>query len=122
MISINVLEMVCVIVNVAAAIFGCDHDGIDLSSYPVLLNWCNNTAACMWINRNCKHKVVGRQLGRLFVGLLMGTKIGIQAEWISTHLNVISDDISRMKDENNGDFDCAKLKEIYPIRIPCRQF
>ena len=80
MISINVLEMVCVIVNMAAAIFVCDHDGIDLSSYPVLLNWCDNTTACTWINRNCKHSMIGQQLGRLFVGLLMGTKIGIQAE------------------------------------------
>ena len=55
----------------------------------------------------------------------MGTKIGIQAEWISTHLNVIADDISRLKDENNGDFDYAKLKETKetcPILIPCCQF
>jgi hypothetical protein len=46
--------------------------------------------------------MIGRRLGRLFVGLLMGTKIGIQAEWISTHLNVIADDISRLKNENGG--------------------
>ena len=46
LISINVLEMVCVIVNMAAAIFVCDHNNFDLDSYPVLLNWCDDTAAC----------------------------------------------------------------------------
>ena len=122
LISINVLEMVCVIVNMTAAIFVCDHDNFDLDSYPVLLNWCDDTAACTWVNKNCKHSMIGRRLGCLFVGLLMGAKIGIQAEWISTHLNVIADDISRLKNENDGDFDYGKLKEIYPILRPCQQF
>ena len=53
---------------------------------------------------------------------MMGANIGIQAEWISTHLNGIVDDISRLKTENNGDFDYAKLNEIYPILNPCCQF
>ena len=35
LISIKVLEMVCVIVNMAAAIFFCDHDSIDLSTFPI---------------------------------------------------------------------------------------
>ena len=61
--------------------------------------------------------MIGRRLSRLFVGLLMGTKIGIQAEFISTHLNAIADDISRWKDEHDGDFDYAKLKETYPLAV-----
>ena len=80
----------------------------------MLLNWCDNTAACTWINRNCKHSVIGQRLGRLVVGLLMSTKIGIQAEWVSTHLNVIADNISRLKDGNNGDFDCEKIEGNLP--------
>jgi hypothetical protein len=123
LISINVLEMVCVIVNMAAAIFACHMDGIDLSHFPVLLNWCDNTSACSWVNSKCKHSLIGRRLGRLFVGLLMGTKLGIQAEWISTHLNFIADDLSRLKNEDeNGDFDYAKLKLTYPMLKNCRQF
>jgi hypothetical protein len=43
-ISINVLEMVCVIVNYAAAIYVCWHDGIDLSHFPTILDWCENTS------------------------------------------------------------------------------
>jgi len=45
-ISINVLKMVCVIVNYAAAIYACWHDGIDLGHFPTILNWCDNTSAC----------------------------------------------------------------------------
>ena len=89
LISINVLEMICVIVNMAAAVFVCDHDAVALSSFPVLLNWCANTTACTWINKNCKHSMIRQQFGRLFVGLLRGTKIELQAAWISTHLMLL---------------------------------
>ena len=113
LISINVLEMVCIIVNMAAAIFVCDHDNIDSDAFPVLLNWCDNTATCTWVNNNFKHSMIGRRLGRLFVGLLMSTKIGVQAEWISTHLNFIADNISRLKKESvDGDFNYAELKKL----------
>ena len=45
----------------------------------------------------------------------MGTKIGVQAEWLSTHLNFIADDISRLKKSNeNGDYDYANLKKVLP--------
>ena len=107
----------------AAAIFVCDHDHIDLSKFPVLLNYCDNTAACNWVNEHCKHSMIGWRLGRLFVGLLMSTKIGVQAEWISTYLNFIADDISRLKTESaDGEFDYADLKITYPILESCRQF
>ena len=102
--------MVCVIVKTAAVIVVCDLDGIYSSVYPVLLNGCNITSTCTWINRNCKHSMIGQHwaIYCLFVGLLMGTKIGIQAELVSIHLNVIAGDISRLKDENNKDFDYKK--------------
>ena len=107
----------------AAAIFVCDHDNLDLSAFTVLLNWCNNTTACTWVNKNCKHGMIGRRRGRLLAGLLMRTKIGVQVEWISTYLIFIADDISHLKKESaEGDFDYRKLKESYPILDPCRQF
>ena len=62
-ISINVLEMVCVIVNYAAEIYVCWHDGIDLGHFPTILNWCDNTSACRWINTRCKESLIGRALG-----------------------------------------------------------
>ena len=113
----------CVIINMAAVIFICNHDGIDLSAFPVLLNWCDNTAACCWVNHKCKYSLIGQRLGQFFVRLLMGTNIGIQAEWISTHLNFIADDISRLKIENESyDFDYKSLTKTYPILRDCRQF
>ena len=77
LISINVLEMVCVIINMCAAIFVCDHDNLDLSTHPVVLIFRNNTLACAWANARCKHSLIRRRLARLFIGLLMGTTIGV---------------------------------------------
>jgi hypothetical protein len=37
LISTNILKMVCVIINMAAAIFVCNHDNLDLGNFPVLL-------------------------------------------------------------------------------------
>ena len=46
LISVNILEMVCVIITMVAAIFVCDHDNLNLSAFQVLLNECNTTSAC----------------------------------------------------------------------------
>ena len=52
----------------------------------------------------------------------MGTKIGIQAEWLLTHAYFIADDISRLKDaDGNGDFDYTTFKMTYPCLKLCRQ-
>jgi hypothetical protein len=63
------------------------------------------------------------RLGCIFVELLTRTKISAHAELISTYLNFIACDMSRMKKESaEGDFDYEKLKETYPILDPCRHF
>ena len=49
-ISINILEMVCVVINLVAFIYFCHIDGLDMDTFLVLLNWCNSTSACLWIN------------------------------------------------------------------------
>lgn len=121
-ISMNVLEMVVVVINLAAAIYICDRDNIDLSTHPVLRSWCDNTSACSWVNYRCKESMIGRELGKLFIGLLMGTKLGIQAEWLSTDHNVVSDDISRIKKDGDGNFDYSQLFTTHPSLKNCRQF
>ena len=123
-ISINVLEMVCVIINFAAAIHTCWVDGTNLADHPVILNWCDSTSACSWVNKKCKSSLIGRALGRLFVGLLMGTDLGIQAEWLPSELNKIADDISRLKNESgkSGNYDYSQLLIDHPSLQPCRQF
>ena len=77
----------------------------------MLLKWYDNTTACTCVNRNRKHSMIVQRLCRLCVGLLMGINIDIWAKWVSTHLNVVTDGISRCKDENDGDFEYTKLKE-----------
>ena len=123
-ISINVLlEMVCIIINMATAICACHYDGTNISAHPVFLNYCDNTSACSWVSHKCKVSLIGRRLARLFVGLVMGTSIGIQAEWLSTHDNTIADDISRIKSStSDGTFDYSNLLITYPQLISCRVF
>ena len=120
-ISINVLETIVVIINYAATIYACYVDGIDLSTFPVLLNFCDNTSACSWINKKCRDSLIGRRLGRLFAGMLMSSDIGIQAEWLSTHENVIADEISRIK-KLRGTFDYSQLLLAFPQLQKCRRF
>ena len=108
-ISINVLEMACVIINYAAAIYVCWHDKIDLGHFPTVLNWCDNTSACKWINTRCKESLIGRALGRFFFGMIMGSALGLDADYILTHENVVADDISRLKRSSDGQYDHSKL-------------
>lgn len=122
-ISINTLEMVCVIINLAATIYTCWHDKLDLAHHPVVLNWCDNTSATCWINRRCKESLIGRALGRLFCGMLMSTKIGIQARWLSSETNGVADDISRLKKESDdGEYDFTRLLSDHPSLLSCRRF
>ena len=79
LISINCLEFACVVINFAASIYACHVDNIDLSSYPVLLNWCDNSSATASVNHCCKESLIGHELAKIFVGLLMSTDLGIQA-------------------------------------------
>ena len=120
-VSINALEMVCVIINFAAVIYYCDLDGVDMNTHPLLNNWCDSKSACAWVNKRCKHSMIGRQLGKFFVGLLMSTKLGIQAEWLESELNKIADDISRLTPDD-GEYDYSQLLVDHPVLQPCRQF
>ena len=93
----------------------CNYDNLDLSTHPVVLKFCNNTAACACVNARRKHSLIGRRLAQFFIGILIGTQIGAQVEWLSSHLNFIADDILRLKEKNeNGDYDCANLKKVLP--------
>ena len=52
-ICINCLETIVVIINLAAAIVACDRNELDTLYSPILLNYCDNTLACAWINKRC---------------------------------------------------------------------
>ena len=90
-------------------------------AYSVLLNWCDNNAAICRVNIHCKSKMIGRNLGRISIGLLMGTNLSIQAEWLSTCWNVITDDISGLED-GDGNYDYSQLLVDHPSLKNCHQF
>ena len=122
-ISINSLEMLCVLVNYVAALHICWLDGIDLTHAPTIRNWCDNTSACSWINTRCKESLIGRALGRFFCGLLMGSNLGLSTTWLSTHDNVVADAISRHKCLSDDDsYDFSALLTNHPSLHSCRRF
>ena len=96
-------------------------DGLSLADYSVLLNLCDNTSACSLINKRCCDSLIGRRLGRLFAGLLLKNGLGIQAEWLSTHANVIADEVSRIK-KQDGTYDYSHLLSRHPELQSCRRF
>ena len=80
-ISLDAIKIVAVAVNMVAALCTWDHNSLDLSKYPVLFNVCNNLLVGDWLNFKCKTSLLGRAVGRYLIGLLMGTQLGIQAQW-----------------------------------------
>ena len=72
--------------------------------FPVFLNWADNTSAVRWTNHSCKKLEAGRSLGRLFYAMLIDSPMGVNAKWLSTDLNVISDDISRVKRDSHDSY------------------
>lgn len=120
LISINALEFVTVILNYCATRSIISESNLFADDpFPVILCMTDNTSALNWVNHRCKGSLLGRALGRLFVGLLMDSPLGINAAWINTHDNEVADGLSRYKScsENvaNGypTFDYSLLKQKY---------
>ena len=120
LISINALEFITVIINYCAALSIIVEKGLFTDDpFPVILCMTDNTSALNWINHRCKGSKLGRALGRLFVGLLMDSPLGINAAWLSTHDNEIADDISRFKSQTTDvanehpTFDYSLLQQKY---------
>ena len=120
LISINALEFITVIINYCAALSVISADFLFADDqYPVVLCKTDNTSALNWVSHKCKGSPLGRALGRLFVGLLMDSPLGINAEWLSTHDNEVADGISRAKSCSTNDanphptFDYSSLKQKY---------
>ena len=126
LISINALEFITVILNYCAARHVILTSGIlSEDPHPVVLCKTDNTSALNWVNHRCKGSPLGRALGRLFVGLLMDSPLGINAEWLNTHDNEIADEISRLKQSSHKDFsfDYSQLKQkFHPTLKDCKRW
>ena len=69
--------------------------------HPVVLCVTDNTSALNWTLHTSKKSIIGRALAIFFCSLLIGSDIGVNAKWISTIENVITDKISSLKEAIN---------------------
>ena len=125
-ISINCLEYVTIIINYCAAIYAFAKNDITTDPHPVVLCVTDNVSAKNWTVHTSKKSIIGRALARFFCGLLIGSDVGINAKWISTHANKIADDISRLKKSATNPFsfqyDFSKLKQDHAELKHCHFF
>jgi hypothetical protein len=61
----------------------------------------DNTSTLNLTLHTRKKLIIGRALARFFCGLLISSRVGINAKWISTLDNKIVDEISRLKATNS---------------------
>ena len=94
------MEFVTIILNYCAALTAFYEDSITDDPYPVVLCVTNNISAKNWTIHTSKKSIIGRALARFFCGLLIGSRVSINAKWISTLHNKIADDVSRLKATN----------------------
>lgn len=127
LISINVLEFVTVIINYCAALHVILTDNVTDDRYPVLLNVTDNMSALSWTTGACRKSRIGRLLARFFCSLLINSPLGINSQWISTTMNDIADEISRLKasiyrTDSHSSFDYSTLPQRFPQLSHCRFF
>jgi hypothetical protein len=124
-VSINCLEYVTIIINYCAAISVFAEDNITIDPHPVVLCVTDNISAKNWTVHTSKKSLIGRALARFFCGLLIGSNVGINATWISTHANKVADEISRIKSTHNPtsfQYDFSNLQQGHVELKHCRFF
>jgi hypothetical protein len=97
LISINVLEIVMVIINYYASLQVFTTKNITDNPHPVLLSGTDNASALSCTNQTCRKSKLGRLLAQFFCSLLINSPLGINSQWICTDNNKIADNISRAK-------------------------
>ena len=126
-VSINVLEYITVIINYCAAWTAINEGNYTDDPHPIILSVTDNTSALNWTLHTAKSSLIGRALARFFCGIMMGSSVGINSEWISTHDNEIADQISRIKKEKeltstNFSYNYSKLQQNFQELKTCRFF
>ena len=125
LISINVLEFVTVVLNYCAILHIVTTTDATDDPHPIVLNVTDNRSALNWTLHACKTSRIGRLLARVFCSFLINSPVGITSKWISTHENVIADDISRQKSNSPTpipSFDYSSLQQKYPELRTCSFF
>ena len=96
LISINVMEFDTVIISYCAAYTVVMTENVNDDPFTIILNITENSSALNWTMHACKKSAIGRRLAlaRFFCGLLIGSPLGTNLKWISSHDNTIADEIS----------------------------
>lgn len=123
LIDINVLEYAGIIITYAASCY-CIHQEQPnlLPTHPVILCQGDNTASESWATKGSKHSPGGRALGRLQCALMINNPIAIKTAHISTHDNIIADELSRIPTESHTSLHYARIKQAHPVLAGCRRF
>jgi hypothetical protein len=125
-ISINCLEYITIIINYCAALTAFYKKLACNDPNPVVLCVTDNISAKNWTIHTSKKSIIGRALARFFCGLLIDSRVGVNAKWISMLYNKIADDISRLKITNlprsAPHYDFSQLKQDHKELKTCRFF
>ncbi len=100
-ISINRREYVTIILNYCASLIVFATHKINDDPHPIVLCVTDNTSALDWTLHMSKKLIISHALARYFCGLLIGSRVGINAKWISTIDNKIANKIVRLKMTNS---------------------
>lgn len=122
LISINALEFATVIISYAAISLFFKENVDSSNPFPTALIYADNTSAESWAIKGCKRSPMGRALGRLLCALLINNPVGLSTDRVSTHDNVIADQISRLKKERDSLKFFASLVSSHPQLRTCRRF
>jgi hypothetical protein len=120
------LEYITIIINYCAALTAFYKKSACNDPNPVVLCVTDNISAKNWTIHTSKKSIIGRALARFFCGLLIDSRVGVNAKWISMLYNKIADDISRLKITNlpcsAPHYDFSQLKQDHKELKTCRFF
>ncbi len=125
LVSINVLELIRVIINYCASLHVITTTNVTEDPYPVFLNIADKASAQSWIDHTCRKSKIGRLLAHFFCSLLISSPLGLNSQWISTDDNRIADDISGIKKSSSStipSFHYSTLHQTYLELTHCSFF
>jgi hypothetical protein len=126
LVSINVLELMMVIINYCNSLHVVWTSPVTDNPHPVILNIPENSSALSWTLHKCKRSKIGQMLACFFCSLSINLPLSINSQWISTIDNKIADNISRLKKQSDNNsspaLDYTILKQTYPELRHCSFF
>ena len=97
LVSINILEFAVEIINYAAVTLIFKNDPLLCQhSFPILLNWTDNTSSKTWLRKAATRTIKGKSLQQILCSLMINNPVGIKAEHIAGSSNILADAISRV--------------------------